>query len=310
MSDAASTSLRLVLLVPFLALGALRCDRPDSAAASTRPKVEVKAAVAPTETVVINSPTDGRLRELLVAEGASVKVGQTVATIVNAAVERDLAHARAQVALAESRLRHYSRQRNSKSDEREQAAASIVRNKAAKLERMRKLYDTRDVAEQEYREAENEYAAARRDWLAERERLANTISDPLLLRLEAEKARADELYATERKTALVVTSPVEATITRAFKRPGELIYTREPLFELSDNSVVEIRGSVAPELLQHIRPGSTVDVKVLTVPVRRFREPIARIVNNGGAEPPAIAVRVPNPDRALQPGLPAVITIE
>jgi hypothetical protein len=53
-----------------------------------------------------------------------------------------------------------------------------------------------------------------------------------------------------------------------------------------------------------------VEVKLMTIPPRRYREPIARVIPPGAEGGSGIVVNVPNPDRMLQPGTPAVITIQ
>jgi hypothetical protein len=49
---------------------------------------------------------------------------------------------------------------------------------------------------------------------------------------------------------------------------------------------------------------------VLTIPPHRFREPIARVIAAGSEGGPAIVINVPNPDRMMQPGTAAVVTLQ
>jgi len=233
-------------------------------------------------------------------------------TLSNAAVEREIAHARLQVRLAELRLRNSSSPaaQIGEPDERELASAAILKNKKEKLRRYRALFATRDIAEQELREAENEYANARRDLLAEQERRSATVpQDRNLIELELQRAMADEQYAESRLALLRLISPQAGSVLRVHVAVGDNIFPRDPLVEISDSSRMTVRATVAPELLRYVRTGMTVNVKVFTVPPRQFREAITSIVPASGETPAAIRVAVPNPDGTIQSGTPAAIVL-
>lgn len=300
-----------LLPVALLAIAlCARCDNDAAATAGTPSKIEIKASIVPSPVTVVEAEVDGRIRTI-VNEGTPVAAGDVLVTLSNPGIDRDLAHARAQIAAAELRLAAASATSSPRNDSRVRAAATIMKNKGAKVERYRALFARRDISEQELREAENELAAAERDWLNERERSAfTTRADPDLLRLDLEKARADHLAASERQQALTLRAPVAGRVTRLFKRVNQPVYTREPLVELADTANAEIRAELAPELLRYVKAGSMVDVRVLSVPARRFRRPIARLDRGTPNSAPSLVVTVPNPDNALTAGLPATITIE
>lgn len=299
----------LLVLSALLLATAPGCSKRGVATGGARPHIEFKAAISPVNTASVSTPIDGRIMRILVAEGAVVKAGDPVAELSNATVERDLAYARAQVAAANARLRSRGPQPVAGHDERLEAAALILRNRKEKLDKMQQLFATGDIARADLREAENEYAAARRDYAAERDRGATPAADPEVARLELERAHADEKVALERKEQLIVRSTASGRITRLLKREGESIYARESLVEIVDNTSVEARAPIAAEVLPFVRAGSLVDVKVETIPVRRFREPVNRI-ETGADGRPAVVVSLPNPDQALNSGVPATITIQ
>lgn len=98
-------------------------------------------------------------------------------------------------------------------------------------------------------------------------------------------------------------------VMRLRVKSGSDVYTRDPVAEIVDSTSARVQASVAPELLHFVKPGQVVEVKLLTIPSRRFREPIARVIQPGADTGAAIIVNIPNPDRMLQPGTPAIITI-
>lgn len=310
----------VVLVVTAIAVLPLACRDAENTAAADPPRVEVKAAVAPFEGVTVVSPIEGTIAELRVAEGTAVQQGDVLATLTNPGVERDLAYARAAILAAEHRLRSagapraQARPASRSNIERERVAASIVKQKQQRLDRLRALLATGDVARQEVENAEAELAAATRDLDAERDRAATPVAieaaaDTSLLRAELDRARADLAFAEHRKSQLVIKAPASGAVTRLRIAAGADVYTRDPVAEIVDSTSARVQAQLAPELLRFVQAGRPVDVKLMTIPPRRYREPIAR-VNPPGAEGGAsIVVQVPNPDRMLQPGTPAVITI-
>jgi multidrug resistance efflux pump len=290
------------------------CDREDDAVAADVPKVEIRAQVASAQTAMAIATVDGRVATIDVAEGASVQPGQVVATLTNASVDRDLAHARAQVALAEQRLRDARKPIATSlilgdSGARERASAEILKNRETKRDRYRELFKTRDVSKEELENAENEYAAALRDYLAERERASIKVVQPdtSLLQLELEKAKAEEAFVAERKSLLRVVAPIGGVVTRVHARAGESIFTRDPVVEIQNDATVDVRGTIAPELVRYVRAGMPVEVKVFTVPPRKFNVPVKAVVP--GPAGATLVVDLPNPDAVLQAGQQAMITV-
>lgn len=266
--------------------------------------------------MTVNSPIEGTIVELKTSEGTAVRQGDILATLTNPVVERDLAYARTAVLAAEHRMRSAGAPRPAPrlNTDRERAAAETVRQKQQRLERLRGLLASGDVARQDVENAEAELALARRELDAERDRgavpAAAPAADRALLQAEAERARADQAFAEHRKAQLVIKAPASGTIARLRVAAGGDVYTRDPIADIVDNRTARVQALLAPELLRFVQPGRAVDVKLLTIPPRRFREPIARVIPPGSDGGPSIVVNIPNPDRMLQPGTPAVITIQ
>ena len=293
----------------------MRCNEEPRTAAAEKPELEVRAVVAPALSATAASSVDGRIATVLVQEGAIVQPGQIVATLVNPSIDRDLAYAKAQVILAEGRLRQANRpatpSRIAADDgARERAAAQILRNRETKRARYRQLYQTRDISKQDLEDAENEYAAALRDWLAERERTSQKTvqTDTNVLQLELERARADVAVASERRSLLEVKTPIGGIVTRVASHAGQSVFPRDPIVEIANTASVEVRGTIAPELLSYVRRGTTVETKVFTVPPRRYSVPIKNVLPGHGGS--TIVVELPNPDGMLQEGQTAVMVIK
>lgn len=287
---------RGALCVALISLSVLAaaCNDGSSSSAAEPPRIEVKAAVAPFEAVNVTSSIDGSVASISVQEGAAVRKGDVVATLTNPSVDRDLAYARAQLAAARARLRP-RRADNAIAEE-------VLRQKQAKLERYRALLKSGDVARQDVQDVEAEVAAAKREVSAaqiQRE-------DPDVIEAEIERARADEAVALHRRSLLTIMAPANGVITNLRVHAGDDVFPRDTLAEIVDASSARVRAEVAPELLRFLHAGAPVDVRLLTVPPRTFREPVSRI----DAAASSISIIVPNPDRLLRPGTPAVIVVQ
>lgn len=285
-------------------------DKPEAEAADV-PRLEVRATVAEPRTASAIASVDGRIATLLVTEGSAVQQGQSLATIANPAIDRDIAYAKAQVAVAEQRL-HEARRPIAQTlilgdaGARERASAEILKNREAKRNRYRELFASHDISKQELEDAENEYAVALRDWLVERERASQKVvqTDNSILQLELERAKAELAFANERRSLLEVRAPIAGVVTRVAARPGETIFPRDPVVDIANSTSVEVRGAIAPELQRYVRSGMPVEVKVLTVPPRKYTVPVKSAA--GGT----LIVEVPNPEGVLTAGLNAVVTVQ
>jgi HlyD family secretion protein len=303
----------VALLSVFLSTLASGCRDSGTASAADPPRIEIKAAVGPITGITVSSPIDGRVANVAVQEGAVVRAGDVLFTMTNPAVDRELAYARAAVVAAEAKLRASQRTpRPKSSDDAQDAAAEVMRTRQAKVDRLRALLASGDVSKQELLDAETELAIAKRDWVAARDRAIESVpaADPALLHAELDRAHADESFARHRQSLLTVTAPAAGTVTQLSVHDGDDVYLRDRLTEITDPSVVTVQAPIAPELLRFVRAGATVDVKLLTIPPRTFREPIARVTSTASEGGPAIMVKVPNPDRLLRPGTPALITVQ
>ncbi|HEV8434656.1 MAG TPA: efflux RND transporter periplasmic adaptor subunit [Thermoanaerobaculia bacterium] len=299
-------------LAALVAASALSCREAGSASAADQPRIELKASVAPFQGVTVKTAIDGTVAQVAIPEGYNVRTGDLLFTLSNPGVDRDLAYAKAAVAAADFRLRTLHTPAVSHSTDAEKASAEIVKAREQKVARLRGLLATGDIAKQELQDAEVELAAARRDWLNERERLATpaATTEPAVLQAEADRARADLVLAQHRKALLTINAPASGTLSQVRVHPGDEVYLRDPLAEIVDVSTVRVQAPIAPELMRYVHAGQTVEVKLMTIPARRFREPIARVNAPGPDSGPSIVINVPNPDRMLQAGTPAVVTVQ
>src|SRR5437016_3470643 len=89
------------LLIVLTAL-TFSCKQSESRA-DAPPPIEIKATVQPAQTVTITAQLDGQVESIEVREGSKVTAGQPLIQLANPVVDREVAYARSQAALIESR---------------------------------------------------------------------------------------------------------------------------------------------------------------------------------------------------------------
>src|ERR1043166_1908849 len=300
-------NLRWLLALAILA--AACADRSESRTLTPH-AVDLKAEVAASRVASVTAPFEAAVKRVAVREGQSVNAGDVLVELTNPDADRNVEIARAQREYAEARLHAAARAVEHKSAGA--AMQRIVTLKKDKLDRYRSLRATHDVTLQEVEDAENEYAAAQRD-LINVENSAPAAPQTRVAELEVERARPHERPAGSRRQMQTVRAPIAGVVTRLQAVEGHEVGARETLAEISALSSLDVRADVAPDLLRIARPGTPVEVKVLSVPPRVFLDKVAYVVpsrpNAQGEPRAAIVATIANPDGALQPGTPATLTI-
>jgi len=296
----------------------LGCRRSETRA-DEPPPIEIKAMVHPAQSATIAAQIDGQVTSINVKEGTAVTPGTPIALLSNATVERDAAVAHAQLAWIETRLSRGGRAPRvapvpQQSRNNIEITSRILQLKKERLDKMRQLRKTSDVTQQEVEQAEAEYLFVLRDYNQIRAggsvAVAAAGDDVQLLRIERDKAAAEDKFAAQRRDLLQLTSPIAGTVTRVAVTAGQAVFPRDVVAEVSDVANVNVTGSVAPELLRYIKPGMPVQVKIFSVPPRTFADSIDAILPaQTDSRTATVVVSLPNPDRSLQSNTDAVITL-
>ena len=308
---------RLLFVAGVAAFLGVQCGRDPSASATAPPPIEIRATIQPVQSMTITAEIDGRVGAIGAREGATIPIGGYVVQLENPTVERDAAYARAQREWIDMRARRGGRPARTAPNQPRaniEIASKILELRRQRFEKMKALRNTRDITTRDLEQAEVEYLAALRDYNNERRALAGVpvaAEDPEALRIERAKVAAEEKFTAQRKELLRVTSPIAGVITALHVKPGQAVFPRDPIADVADNTMMQVRGNVAPELLRYIRPGLRVDVKVLSVPPRTFADEIDSVipVAGGASRTATVVATIPNPDGALQPNTEALITL-
>ncbi len=177
------------------------------------------------------------------------------------------------------------------------------------------------LAEAQVDQAEAGLAGAQ----AARQALAAGASDALLLPAQANLDAAEaELEAIDRRIARQsVRCPIDGVVMEQLALVGELALPGWPLVLVADLSVVELVVYIPEADLNWVSLGQEVSVRVDAYPERTFEGEVTFIADEAEFTPRniqtpnervilvfAVTIRVPNPDQALKPGLPADASFE
>jgi RND family efflux transporter MFP subunit len=270
---------------------------PESAAPVETPAIDVQAVtaqagtiestlelsgnLAPRARVGIKPRVPGALERVLVDIGASVREGQTVATIDRREIDAQADSAEAAVSVARAGV---------------DAADAALSNAATELERARNLFEKGALPRQRLDAAETAHKSS----LAQRE-----LATAMLAQAAAAQRRAREV---QRDTTL--SSPVAGHVVERNYDPGA-IPGDEPVVVVADMRVLKLEAGVSELEAGRLKIGMPAEVIVQARPGERFRGELAAIAPevNERNRHFRIEIRVPNPDAVLLSGMYATARI-
>lgn len=242
------------------------------------------------EEVKVGSEMAGKLRDVLVEEGAVVKKGQVLAVLVNddvrAAVENS-------VAVVHQKEAAYRKVMNgSRSEERRQAEATLHEAETVaaqarnEMERRQNLWQAGVISREEAERYQREYdvAKARLDEQRQHNRLVEDASrqedrDAAKAELEMARAQLAQNQAVFEKT--FIRAPFDGLILRKHHRAGESItnssVTQDPVFTLGDMTGLRVRMDVDETDVARVRVGQSCWVTAQAYGTERFKGTVIRV---------------------------------
>jgi membrane fusion protein (multidrug efflux system) len=101
-----------------------------------------------------------------------------------------------------------------------------------------------------------------------------------------------------------ITAPFSGIVTQRFVDPGEWLDRGDPVFEISDISVVHVKAPLPERLVQNVTVGQEAILTVSSFPDREFRGVVRAVIPKAdeGKNYPA-KIELENPDGALKNGM-------
>ena len=246
--------------------------------------------------VPVNSRVQGYIREIRFKEYEPVKKGDTLVIIDDADMRLRVAQANAdyQNALAGRTVADRSvgvASANVAVSEASIAEAKVLmENAAVDLERYRKLLEKEAVTRQQYDGAETDYKAkkARYEMLARQSSATSSVVAETRQRI-AQNDAGIELAKALLETAqlnlsyTVITAPCDGYVSRKEIQIGQLVQPGQTLLDIVDGTEVWITANYKETQLEHIHPGSEVEIKVDAIPDKTFKGKVVSLSTATGA---------------------------
>jgi len=246
------------------------------------------------EEIRVAASVTGLIKEVAVKEGDTVHRGDVLARLESDDYAAHLAKAEAALQLSEAELRRVMN--GARPAERNaalaavQEAEAIEKNAEAELARRHTLGAQGITSRQAVDQAEQDYAVAQQRHKAAFERYS-LVNDPARdediaiaqARVAAARASVDEAQAALNKT--VIRSPLDGTVLRIYRRPGELLSTFAPdqyILTVGDLSALYVRAEIDEADIAKIELGMTAVVTAEAFGGQRFAGKIVHIAETLG----------------------------
>ena len=258
-------------------LDRLEIGEPEWTSVSAKLSVASRVEVDERRAVRVGAQVSGRVKEVYVHEGDTVKAGKVLALIYS-------------TQLSETQAEFL------KAVTRQQLAERAVNRAQQLLEA-----DVIGVAELQRRQAELDDALA--EIAAARDQLE-------VLGMKPEKI--DELEKTRSVSSLIeLVAPVSGTILRRYVTVGQVVQAADTAFDIADLGRVWLVADVPEQSIGTLRRGSKVEAEVPAIPDRRITGKLSYVSPTVNPNTRTVEIRmdVVNRDRRLKPSMLANMTL-
>lgn len=185
------------------------------------------------QTAVVSAQVVGRIQQILVREGDSVRVGQTLAVLDDATLRASVDQAQAGVRAAQSQ---------------QTAAQTDAKLATSTLERYRQLQTEKSVSPQEMDEVAQRAAAASARLEA--------------VRSQTDAARAQETSAHTMLGYTRLVAPFAGVVTARMADPGTLASPGVPLLQIDQARALQLQATVDESAIALVHKGTKVQVAI------------------------------------------------
>jgi multidrug efflux pump subunit AcrA (membrane-fusion protein) len=337
-----------LLIAAVIILGCARAPRNDSTSKQQEPtgvpvqtvstqlgtmveEVPVTGTISALRKADITAQISGRVLEVKVRDGDSVRAGDVVVSLDKAELASQVNQARAGVVAAQARLeaarkRYEVVRLGARSEERAMAASRLeqaeaaLRQAAADQDRMRKLFQQGAVSKQQVEAADTAYDTARTNRDSARDSLKLTEIGPRPEEIEAARqdVQAAQAGLDQAQSALAqvqellgyttIRSPVTGVVYERNVEPGEIASSGgggKPLLRVADLSSLYLEATVPERLAHQVHADQRVKVSLQSLGGRSLEGRVQRLVPV--ADPTSrdflVRVTIADPQVALRPGV-------
>ena len=301
-------------------LGACRTPGPSDTAAGTVELTETD--VAPI--------ASARVLRVLVEEGGTVRVGDTLALLTQSALPPELDARRARLSSAEAELRDLRAGARVPELERARSERRAASEDSARTRRDADRYaallksGSVGEAQAEAMESAARVAAQRAITMGQSVRMLEEGTRPERIRaaeaaLRQARAQVESIQATA--ADLVLLAPIDGVVTGRHVEPGEVIAAGIPAVSLGDPAKPWVRVFVAPAIFERLRVGSAATIRISGGSVTPYRATVTSLATRAEFTPRVamtdveradllfgVKLRVEDGSGRIKAGLPVTVT--
>ena len=282
--------------------------------------MRVTGDILPLMQVDLFPKVSGYLERIDVHIGDLVRQGQVIAQIDQTdflqkvrEIEAKVAQARAQLAELETGTRT---EEVRQAEEAVRQAQSRFENAKMQRERIEALYKReviskkeRDLTEMEYTVAEAQLASSQQHLNLLREGARREVKDAGQAKLKEMEAILDQ-ERTRLQNARVA-APFRGEISKKFVDAGALVSSSTPLVSLVHTEILKIVANVLEKDIPLLKLGMKAKIQVESYPGRPFEGKVEKInsILDLSTRTLQAEIYIPNPDRALKPGMFANVNV-
>ena len=238
--------------------------------------------------VTVSSKVTGKVAQLMVAEGDTVKAGQVLARIDPQDILAQKAQAEA--VLAATKANYEQLINGSRPQEIQQARAAADQAKAnldnasVNYERMSKLYRDGAISAAQRDNAQTSYQVAKEAFTAASQALDLAITGA---REETIRAAAAQVKQAEAALSVLnltygdttIVSPVDGVVALKSANAGEVVVLGQPLFNIVNSNDLWVNARIEETYIGKLKIGQLVEYTIDGYPGRRFNGKIYEIGN-------------------------------
>ncbi len=237
----------------------------------SRPKPMVVYGEAEAGEYRVSGKVPGRIGEIYVREGQTVRKGDTLAYVDSPEVRAKLAQANAVRAAASAQNR---KAHNGARTEQIAAAynvwqSAMVQEEVMKksFDRIQRLYDQKVVSAQKYDEVKAKYDASVTQAAAAKSQYDMAVNGARQEDKDAAAALVSQadgvlMEVESYRGELYLTSPADGVISAVFPKPGELVGQGAPVMTVTDLSDIWFTFNVREDYLEDMRIGGKLTLRI------------------------------------------------